>query len=260
MVHLRSGLRWIVALWIGSTLATSIKREVRAQASPPDTIAVPPGIPEILEQITPNSPQSSPSLPESPNLPSFTPQLPITPSSQPQGGNALSNRRLPVHAVNIVGFTILQDEIEQAIIGSGYFDSISNLPCESVVDDTRTANITNVQYYCGIVNQQGISFEDLLELRSAITEVYIGGCNSEDRPCYLTSGAFLRNNQIIDEGGNQIVQIQAVEGGLENIEVCMLPHSSKRDYASSRLSEYPENCGAARLNANYVRDRVSRWT
>ena len=54
-----------------------------------------------------------------------------------------------------------------------------------------------------------VTFEELIGLRSAITQLYI-------QNGYVTSGAFLPNNQSLNDG---VVQIQVVEGELETIEL-----------------------------------------
>lgn len=58
------------------------------------------------------------------------------------------------------------------------------------------------------------TFETLLEIRSKITQLYVENG-------YVTSGAFLPNNQSFKQG---IVRIQVVEGELERIEISGLRH------------------------------------
>lgn len=70
------------------------------------------------------------------------------------------------------------------------------------------------------------TFEDLVCLRSRITNLYL----END---YITSGAFLVNNQDLSQG---IVQIQIVEGEVETIQIS----------------------GLKRLKENYIRSRLSR--
>ncbi len=67
------------------------------------------------------------------------------------------------------------------------------------------------------------TFEDLLNLRATITKLYTDAG-------YITSGAFLLN-QVLDQG---IVQIQVVEGTLEQIELSGLTRLRER-YVRSRL-------------------------
>ncbi|BFM40717.1 ShlB/FhaC/HecB family hemolysin secretion/activation protein [Synechocystis sp. LKSZ1] len=73
-----------------------------------------------------------------------------------------------------------------------------------------------------------LSFEELICLRSAISQLYI------DRG-YITSGAFLPNQQDISDG---VVKIQVIEGRLERMEIT----------------------GLQRLQENYIRSRLERVT
>ena len=75
---------------------------------------------------------------------------------------------------------------------------------------------------------QELTLSDLLTLRSRITQVYVTAG-------YITSGAFLPNNQDLTDG---TVQIQMVEGQIEAIQIN----------------------GLSRLNTSYVRDRMARVT
>ena len=75
---------------------------------------------------------------------------------------------------------------------------------------------------------RSVTFEELLELRSAIVQLYVNNG-------YITSGAFLPNNQDLNSG---IIQIQVVEGELEQIEIG----------------------GLRRLRESYVRSRLNRAT
>ncbi|PSB16633.1 ShlB/FhaC/HecB family hemolysin secretion/activation protein [Phormidesmis priestleyi ULC007] len=72
------------------------------------------------------------------------------------------------------------------------------------------------------------TFEDILNLRAKITQLYTDAG-------YITSGAFLLNNQALDQG---IVRIKVVEGELEQIEIS----------------------GLTRLRDRYVRSRLERAT
>jgi hemolysin activation/secretion protein len=97
--------------------------------------------------------------------------------------------------VEVVGNTVLQDEI-----------------------DTLTRSFENRE----------VTFEDLVALRTEITQLYI-------QNGYVTSGAFLPNNQDLSSG---VVQIQVVEGELERIDISGLRH----------------------LRTAYVRDRIELGT
>ncbi|MEN9566570.1 MAG: hypothetical protein RLZZ69_1766, partial [Cyanobacteriota bacterium] len=69
------------------------------------------------------------------------------------------------------------------------------------------------------------TFADLICLRSRITALYL-------QNGYVTSGAFLLNNQDLGQG---IVQIQIVEGELEDIQITGLKHLTD-SYVRSRLN------------------------
>ncbi len=69
------------------------------------------------------------------------------------------------------------------------------------------------------------TFADLVCLRSRITALYL-------QNGYLTSGAFLVNNQDLSQG---IVRIQVVEGELEEIQITGLNHLSE-NYVRSRIN------------------------
>ena len=75
---------------------------------------------------------------------------------------------------------------------------------------------------------QSLRLSDLLTLRSRITQLYV-------EAGYITSGAFLPNNQDLTDGS---VQLQVVEGQVEDIQVN----------------------GLSRLRREYVRDRIARAT
>ncbi|MFG6107654.1 ShlB/FhaC/HecB family hemolysin secretion/activation protein [Leptothoe sp. EHU-05/26/07-4] len=77
------------------------------------------------------------------------------------------------------------------------------------------------------INQQ-LTLTDLLTLRSRITQVYV-------QAGYITSGAFLPNNQDLSDGS---VTIQMIEGKIEDIQVN----------------------GLTRLREGYVRSRIARAT
>ncbi|MBD2199644.1 MULTISPECIES: ShlB/FhaC/HecB family hemolysin secretion/activation protein [Calothrix] len=165
---------------------------VFAQSTPPSGVTIPPNTPEKVDETIPlPSPTPNPALP--------TPQqnIPILPSPPQEN---LPNTTFPsdekflVKEIRIIGATVLQKEINEL-----------KQPLE---------------------NQQ-ITFAQLLQLRSQITKLYIDNG-------YITSGAFIPNNQDIASG---IVQIQVVEGELEDIAIT----------------------GLQRLQPGYVRSRIARF-
>lgn len=178
----------------GSSLATivSLTASAIAQSNPPPETTIPPTTPEIIEQTIPKPSDLSPPLePESPSsLPEPNLQTPATPQ-QPEVTSPSSERFL-IRKVEVRGTTVLQSEIADII------KKIEN---------------------------QEVTFEELINLRSQITKLYIDNG-------YVTSGAFLLNNQPLSTG---IVEIQVIEGELERIEVS----------------------GLNRLQPGYVRNRIA---
>jgi hemolysin activation/secretion protein len=167
-----------------------------AQSTPPPGINLPPNTPEQIERITPQpTPPSRPTppqpLPSPPNL--DIPTNPPTPEP-----SIPSSDRFSIRQINIVGNTVLKTEIEQL-----------------------------VQQFLQ-THSQGVTFEELIDLRSRITQLYVDNG-------YITSGAFLPNNQVLDGG---IIQIQVVEGSLERIDIS----------------------GLRRLREGYIRQRLVRAT
>jgi hemolysin activation/secretion protein len=101
--------------------------------------------------------------------------------------------RFLVRDIKVIGNTVLQSEIEQ------------------IVKDSK-------------LKYRTATFEDLVCLRSRITQLYL-------EQGYVTSGAFLANNQDLSNG---IVTIQIVEGELEDIVITGLG-GLRQSYLRSRL-------------------------
>ncbi|MEA5602783.1 ShlB/FhaC/HecB family hemolysin secretion/activation protein [Nostoc sp. UHCC 0252] len=162
---------------------------VFAQSTPPPGITIPPEAPEKVEEIVP---QPSPSIPPTPSVPT----VPILPSSQQEN---LPDTTFPsgesffVKKIQVTGYSVLKDEI---------------IKLKQPLENTH------------------ITFEQLLQLRSQITRLYVDNG-------YISSGAFIPNNQDIANG---VVQIQVVEGELEGISIL----------------------GLQRLQPAYVRSRIAR--
>jgi hemolysin activation/secretion protein len=161
-----------------------------AQSTPLSGVTIPPNTPGKVEQTIPQ-PAPVPILvnPQSPSKPI----LPNTPSTDIPETNIPSSESFFVKEITIIGNTVLKDEITKL-----------KQPLEN----------------------KNITFEQLLELRSQITQLYI-------KEGYVTSGAFLPNNQNLTSG---TIIIQIIEGELENIELT----------------------GLQRLQAGYVRSRIER--
>lgn len=87
---------------------------------------------------------------------------------------------------------------------------------------------SEIQEIVSLFTNRELTFAELICLRTAITQLYV-------QNGYITSGAFLPNNQDISNG---MVQIQVVEGEVENIEIN----------------------GLKRLRSTYIRSRLQRYT
>ncbi|MEH2264834.1 ShlB/FhaC/HecB family hemolysin secretion/activation protein [Nostoc sp.] len=162
-----------------------------AQSTPPSGVTIPPNIPGKVEETIPQS------LP-SPNIPPTPPaqNIPILPSPQPENlpdTTFPSGESFHVKEIQVTGYSVLKDEIIKL-----------KQPLEN----------------------KDITFEQLLQLRSQITKLYVDNG-------YISSGAFIPNNQDIASG---VVQIQVVEGELEGISIL----------------------GLKRLQTAYVRSRIAR--
>lgn len=128
---------------------------------------------------------------------------------------------LPVKKIEIHGSTVLQSEII-ALINSGSFPNLEN--AELVCRDRSNQK----QSTCSIaveVKATGITLANLLTLRSAISQLYVDNN-------YITSGAFLPSNQVLED----TVIIRVLEGELEAIEIKGLDRLSQ-NYIRSRLQQ-----------------------
>lgn len=166
---------------------------VFAQSTPPPGVTIPPNTPGKVEETLPQ-PSPSPTLPPTP----ATPTVPILPSSSQENlpeTTFPSSESFFIKEIQVKGYTVLEDEIIKL-----------KQPLEN----------------------KKITFEQLLQLRSQITELYV-------KKGYITSGAFIPNNQNVASG---VVQIQVVEGELEGISIL----------------------GLERLQSGYVRSRIQRLT
>lgn len=144
-----------------------------------------------MEEIIP---QPSPSIAPPPPAPT----VPILPSPQQENQPNTtfpSGESFFVKEIQVTGYSVLKDEI---------------IKLKQPLENTN------------------ITFEQLLQLRSQITKLYVDNG-------YISSGAFIPNNQDIASG---VVQIQVVEGELEGISIL----------------------GLERLQTVYVRSRIARLT
>jgi hemolysin activation/secretion protein len=179
---------------MAASMAVSHFGGVAMAQNAPISIPVPPTVPDIIEQTIPQPTQTPlPTIPP-PAESSPPPDLQILTPTQPEAPTN-SNLRFRVQKIEVLGNTVLHEEIAQLV---------------------RT------------YENRDVTFDDLIALRSAITQLYITNG-------YVTSGAFLPNNQLLDQG---IVKIQVVEGQLERIDIS----------------------GLRRLQDGYIRKRLERAT
>lgn len=172
---------------------TPPKQFARAQSTPPSGVTIPSDTPSRVEETIPKPKETPlPSVPE----PSKPPSLQVPPTDTPKVPSTPSNGQINVRKVKVLGNTVLFDEINQLI---KKYENCALQVCS-------------------------VSFEELLQLRSAITQLYINNG-------YVTSGAFILNNQFLETG---IVEIQVVEGELEGIEISGL-NKLQKNYVRSRL-------------------------
>ncbi|MCC5614973.1 ShlB/FhaC/HecB family hemolysin secretion/activation protein [Nostoc sp. CHAB 5836] len=165
---------------------------VFAQSTPPSGVTIPPDTPGKVEETLPQ-PSPSPTLPPTPPTPTV-PILPSPPQENLPEAIFPSGESFFVKEIQVRGYSVLEDEIIKL-----------KQPLEN----------------------KKITFEQLLQLRSQITELYV-------KKGYITSGAFISNNQNVTSG---VVQIQVVEGELEGISIL----------------------GLQRLQTAYVRSRIQRF-
>ena len=191
--------------------------------SPPSEIDLPPTVPETLEQILPES--SDPPVPEQEPLPTLTePQLQIPPP-QPTPEIAPPRATLPVDTVEIWGSTVLREQIIETI-NSGEYQNLER--AELICQQALAESASQTCIIQAKVSGEGITFEELLTLRTAITQLYV----END---YITSGAFLPVNQVLED----VVRLQVVEGKIEQVEISGL-NRLREGYVRSRLGIAPD--------------------
>lgn len=179
--------------FLASSLVISLSMAIAAvaQSIPPEGGTIPQEFPVSPVDPTPPDlpfplPDEPPSAPPRPNLRAPSPSL--IPGCPPSPDDS---ERFFVREIVVSGNTVLQEQIERL---------------------SRP------------LKRRSVTFEDLVCLRSKITELYVNHG-------YITSGAFLPNNQDLSSG---VVQIQVVEGELEQIEISGL-NRLRKGYVRSRL-------------------------
>jgi hemolysin activation/secretion protein len=166
-------------------ITVSSQAQTPPQTLPNPTISLPKDARDRIEQTLP-TPPALPFPKSTPPNPIQIPPLPTSPIN-PTG----FKRSITIKSIQVVGQTVLKPEINQLIT--------------PYIGQTKT-------------------FDELLELRSQITQLYLDNG-------YLSSGAFLPNNQDLSSGE---ITIQVIEGDLEKIEIT----------------------GLSRLREGYIRKRL----
>ncbi|NEP36153.1 MAG: ShlB/FhaC/HecB family hemolysin secretion/activation protein, partial [Moorea sp. SIO3B2] len=146
-----------------------------AQSTPPPGVNLPTETPERIEETIPKPSDLPPPVREESPASPPDPSLEIPSSPQLPEVTIPSSVPFFVTEVEVLGNTVLQEEIAD-----------KKNPYEN----------------------REVRFEELLQLRSAITELYI-------KNGYITSGAFLP----VQDFSKGVVKIQVVEGDLERIEL-----------------------------------------
>ncbi len=190
-------LKWTAAL--SSTVVSLVApvHDALAQSTPRGT-PLRPNTPDNIERTIPKPSESpSPRRNVKPPASSPPPSLEIPNTPLPTQAFPPSGKPFPVNKIEVLGSTVLHSEITKLV---------------KAYEQKEHEN-------------KGLTFEDLLELRSQITKLYVDNG-------YVTSGAFLPNNQSLSQ---KIVRIQVVEGELERIDVSGLRHL-KENYVRRRLA------------------------
>jgi hemolysin activation/secretion protein len=165
-------IKYLIALGMMPLFSLWSYAQVHAQTPSNSNIQLPKGTRDRVEQTIPNpNPQTVPLPKSSPSDPIIFPPQP----SQPPTPTGTKNK-ITIKTIQVLGNTVLKPEINQLI-----------------------------SPYIG----QSKTFDELLELRSKITQLYLENG-------YLSSGAFIPNNQDLTTGN---ISIQVIEGELEKIEI-----------------------------------------
>jgi len=180
--------KWSVVASSSATFCAGIALSVSAQSTPPPGITIPAPSSNPINQIQPKPLETPKPLPTTRPPASTTPPSLVIPPDHalPLEVPPFSNDRFCIKKVEVLGSTVLQREITNIVKA---YESNKEQDCQS-------------------------TFETLLKIRSKITQLYVDNG-------YVTSGTFLPNNQLLNQG---IVRIQVVEGELERIEISGLEH------------------------------------
>lgn len=193
-----------------STIVSPDPNFLIAQSSPPSGVTIPPTTRERIEQTIPKPTKPLVPIPSTPSPSPAPPNLQTPPTPQPTPPPSPTNLRFYVKKIEVLGSTVLKDEINK------------------LVKEYENREVT---------------FEDLLTLRSKIVQLYRANG-------YITSGAFLPDNQVLDSG---TVQIQVVEAELERIEINGLTRLQK-GYVLRRLG----NATKPPLNSQRLEEKLQQ--
>jgi hemolysin activation/secretion protein len=191
------------------------------------SLATTPGKAQTVDRV--QLPQNNfPSLPQLPPPqdvqppPPRTPTTPSPPSQLPPPSELFQPEQLvpipdePLPETSQI-FTVKQFEV----IGSTVF---SQEKFNQILECSQKNLTYRLRQKTECFTNRPITFTDLLEIRSKITELYI-------QEGYVTSGAYIPEQTLTDG----VVQIQVIEGKLEDIQIT----------------------GTRRLNPNYIRSRIA---
>ncbi|MBO1051934.1 MAG: ShlB/FhaC/HecB family hemolysin secretion/activation protein [Dolichospermum sp. DET73] len=188
-------MRWVIIPGSSLAILATFTLSVLAQSVPPGGVNLPSNTQDTIQQTLPNQSDSPPSR-QLESSPSTTqPNLSIPPVTKPSEIVPSTQEPLPIKRLAVCGSTVLADKIIDIV---------------REVLDTQKPPVTTDKDNClifPIVNSNKPTLENLFQLRSKITQLYI-------KEEYITSGAFLRV-QDSEDISHQIVKIQVVEGELE---------------------------------------------
>jgi hemolysin activation/secretion protein len=189
--------KWLTALNLSLAIAFVFTPSQSIFAQPQSLKDnLPANAPDVIERTAPEPNRSLPSEILQPKKPNFQVPNPAQPSAclnlgQVNLANASQAELFYVREVQVIGNTVLKAQIAAEI---------------------------------NKFNRHIVTFDDLVCLRSQITQLYVNNG-------YITSGAFLPNNQDLNNG---IIKFQVVEGGVPEIALKGL-NRLKPSYIRSRL-------------------------
>ena len=146
-------------------------------SSPVDPSSLPPELPDVIEQTIP-SPPTTPLPP--PDLPDSVPdaELQVPSTEDREERPSPTAMPLPLETVEIVGFSVLEAEIAAEVEKYVNVESVSPFCRPLQVDTTHAVSAESAAVEdCGLTvtfGPQGITFDGLIDIRSTVTQVYVG--------------------------------------------------------------------------------------